>query len=83
MGVPALIPPGLARLPVYSAVQFHDKPPLRATKIDDVLIDWGLPTKPKAPQSKSPQQTPRLLFSFGRRLAKVARSVNEFCATRD
>jgi len=83
MGVPAQIPLGLARLPVHTAVQLHDEPPLRATKIDDVVIDRDLPPELNAPESESPQQMPRRLFSFGCRLAKVACSVNEFGATRD
>ncbi len=80
MCVSVQIPLGLARLPVHTAIQFHDQPPLRAVKIDDVLTDRCLPTKLEALESESPQQTPRGLFSLGRRLAKVARSVNELCA---
>jgi hypothetical protein len=83
MGIPAHIPLGLARLPVYSAVQFHDESPLRATKIDDVVIGRDLPPELEAPDPESPQQTPRRLLSFRCRLAKVARSVNQFYATRD
>jgi hypothetical protein len=83
MSVSAQIPFGLAWLPVHTAVQFHDEPPLEAVKINGVLIDGGLPPKLEALKSKSPQQTPRRLFSFGCRLAEVARSVNQFYATRD
>ena len=83
MSVPAQILLGLARLPMHAAVQFHNESPLRAIKIDDVLIDRDLPPELEAPESESPQQTPRRLLSFRCRLAKVARSVNQFYATRD
>ena len=83
MSVPAQIPFGLARLPVHAAVQFHDESPLRAIKIDDVLIDRGLPPELETLESQGPQQMPSRLFSFGRCLAKIPRSVNQFYATCD